>query len=115
MKGGYDAFDSSDMLLLKGERYGGAGKDVILDQMHAWLKECAVDLLWSVQVDRMAELFYPNVLEPSYYVHVSCSSMLVFKSRSLVGVGKRIVVSDEQLFAVSKKSALRVRAGFWKP
>ena len=108
-------FDSSDMLLLKGERYGGAGKDVILDQMHAWLKECTVDLLWSVQVDRMAELFYPNVLEPMYYVQVGCSSMLVFKSRSLVGVGKRIVFSDEQLLAVSEKSALRVRVGFWKP
>ena len=108
-------FDSSDMLLLKDERYGGAGKDMILDQMHAWLKECTVDLLWSVQVDRMAELFYPNVLEPSYYMQVSCSSMLVFKSRSLVGVGKRIVFSDEQPLTISEKLALHVQAGFWKP
>ena len=79
------------------------------------LKKHTVDLLWSVQVDRMAELFYPNVLEPTYYVQVGCSSMLVFKSRSLVGVGEEIVFSDKQLLAISKKLALHVRVGFWKP
>ena len=60
----------------------------------------------------MAELSYPNALEPSYYVQVSCSSILVFKSGNLIGVGKRIVFSYEQLLAISEKSALCVRAGF---
>jgi len=36
--------------------------------------------------------------------------MLVFNSCSLIGIGKRIVLSDEQLFAVSKKSVLHVQA-----
>ena len=72
-----------------------------------------MDLLWCIQVDRVAELMYANALEPSYYVQVSCSSILVFKSGSLIGVGKRIIFSYEQLLTVSKKSALCVRAGFW--
>jgi hypothetical protein len=31
---------------------------------------CAVNLLKSIQVDRVAELLYPNVLEPLHYVQV---------------------------------------------